>query len=454
MANSSRGRRQRAKQGYWPAAAPYGYRRDADGRLCLGPDREVETVRLVFERYTNSHTSLRALAEMLNDRCIPSPTGRLWTEGRVRNLLTRHVYHGRAAFNRIEHTARGDVIRPESEWIWIEAPAIVSSATWQAAQQQLGSRRRATTPHRGGGPFLLAGLVHCGNCGARMVGGRRAHGLIYTCGNYNDYGRRGGCTCNAVQQEALVSFVADRLREALLADPVLQKLRERIRRKLTSSAPPDPRPAMREQLRRFDKEIKAQFRELNRLPDDLHTLAVEEIRGLQEARSRIAEQLEAYQPPRRSAPTEADLDRILGRLHSLRESLAAAEPQRVKHALAELVERIDLHFRLKSTGKHGRTELTKGTLQIRSCLFPTSRRCEQAGNLVPPITFTARDLRPTAVCRAVAAVRDLCGSGPAETDAVAQRIGVVVHRARQLLREAQLAGMVERTEDKKGWFVG
>ena len=364
-ANSSRGRRQLAKQGVWPARAPYGYRRNETGRLELGPDTEVATVRFIFHEYTHSHTSLRAMAENLNDRGIPSPTGQKWTECRVRNILIRLAYAGRTAFNRMYNNCTP---RPESEWIWVEVPPIVSQEQWDAAQGMLAERKRATCPHRSGGPYLLTGLVFCANCGGKMVGSKRRHGRVYTCRNYNDRGRK-ACTCNAVKQVDLARLVTAKLEEYLLSPEILEGIRERIIRKLTSDAPPDPRPAMKEQLRNLDKEIRSNFKELKRLPNDLHALAVEELRALKESRDRIAQNLESYNPPRSLAPTTRDVDRVIGRLAEFGKHLQSTDTNKVRHAFQQLIERIDLRFRVKSSQKWGRTELTKGVLQLRSQLL-------------------------------------------------------------------------------------
>ena len=109
----------------------------------------------------------------------------------VRHILTNRVYAGQARYNyrqavvpqyrkTAEHQLRslktGRSYRPESAWIWSEAPAIITVELFDKAQWQL--RRNVATARKmyqpTSGQYLLRTLVTCGECGLGMVGIQQA----------------------------------------------------------------------------------------------------------------------------------------------------------------------------------------------------------------------------------------------------------------------------------------
>jgi hypothetical protein len=104
----------------------------------------------------------------------------------VRSLLTTRVYAGRARYNyrqpvlpryrKLEPAQRHELktgrrYRPETDWVWSAAPAIISSELVDNAQVQL--RRNAELARKTYQPTsrrsMLRRLVTCGECGLGMV---------------------------------------------------------------------------------------------------------------------------------------------------------------------------------------------------------------------------------------------------------------------------------------------
>jgi len=104
----------------------------------------------------------------------------------VRNILTNPVYMGQARYNyrqgiepkyrrtdqaKLHHLKTDRSYRPETDWVWSEAPAIISGELFEKAQLQL--RRNAEVARQISRPasprYLLRTLVKCGECGLACV---------------------------------------------------------------------------------------------------------------------------------------------------------------------------------------------------------------------------------------------------------------------------------------------
>lgn len=187
-----RGSRALATRGIMPnrARRPYGYRfvTAADvaagthaaaevGRYLIVED-EARRVAWMYEQY-NAGRSLTGLAAQLHEQGVSTPHGApFWRITGIRVMLMNPLYKGQAAFGKYEHgsdetrLARGYAPkfrrrRPPEEWLYFEAPAIVSAEVWKAAQERLKEGRavRSGRPDR---RVLLTGLARCPTCGCAL----------------------------------------------------------------------------------------------------------------------------------------------------------------------------------------------------------------------------------------------------------------------------------------------
>jgi site-specific DNA recombinase len=189
-----RGRLEKARQGeFMPwAYTCYGYRylpkRHGCAPQVMIDPIEAAVVRDIYRALVEEQLSCRQITQRLNAAKTPTPTGKnaVWQHATVRNILANRTYTGQARYNyrqpvlpqsrkKEEHRLRslktGRSYRAESEWVWSDAPAIISVELFDKAQLQLqrnaASARKMYRPtsHR----YLLRTLVHCGECGLRMV---------------------------------------------------------------------------------------------------------------------------------------------------------------------------------------------------------------------------------------------------------------------------------------------
>lgn len=201
----------------------------------------------VFKRFATEAVSFAALAQHLNGLGYRSWAGGVFQSHHVRYLLCDPVYIGYPTWNKRHHgkfhRLRGGVPVAEdnyaeretdndpADWVQSARPLfkpLVDQATWAAVRAKLAKPKRSKAPVA---PALyLTGLLHCGNCGARMVAGparkktarRKGHTdgrLEYMCGTYHNAVRAGNraespCLRNGVFQDAIEPYLGKYLDEA------------------------------------------------------------------------------------------------------------------------------------------------------------------------------------------------------------------------------------------------
>jgi len=185
--SSRRGIRQSAMKGNFTGSiAPFGYRKAlVDGRKTLVPDEhESRIVRDIFELYTAHKLGEKAIANVLNERLIPSPKGGVWGSTTIQRILQNEAYMGVNVFGKYEtikvhsltdlHDRRKKLVQRDKK-MWERSSigrtheAIVEPEMFRAAQDirlQRGGGRRGGIRHR---KNIFAGLIFCEHCGASMV---------------------------------------------------------------------------------------------------------------------------------------------------------------------------------------------------------------------------------------------------------------------------------------------
>ncbi len=135
------GMKERVKSGLWPGGGkiPFGYSYDPSKGI-LVPNADADTVRLMYELYRKGW-SMMAIARY---------TG-LKYERMAEQILRRKTNAGYIVYNGAEYKGKHE--------------AIVSLDEYEETMRLMAERSRG---ERGGAKHLLAGLVECGVCGAKM----------------------------------------------------------------------------------------------------------------------------------------------------------------------------------------------------------------------------------------------------------------------------------------------
>lgn len=233
-----KGMTQNAKQGYNNGGTPpYGYRSEhialGPGKTkavwVLGPREEIDTVRWIFHQYAYEGVGYKKIANMLNEKGVPTQKGGKWSASTIRAIIFNEAYIGRKVWNKQDYQTRGKKWKDRSEWIITENahPAIITEELFNLCQ------KRAQERNKGGGvthnpfqtkpnsPFWLRGVFYCDKCNSRMVGHStsttRKYGgqKYYICGGYMRKGK-GYCPYAGWRKEHIEKIVANKLRSALL----------------------------------------------------------------------------------------------------------------------------------------------------------------------------------------------------------------------------------------------
>jgi site-specific DNA recombinase len=259
LERTRRGRLEKARRGElipW-AYRCYGYRYlpkrpSAPPQVVIEPD-EAAVVRYIYRLLVEEHLSCRQITKRLNESRTPTPSGytQVWHPATVRRLLTNRAYAGRARYNarqsvvsqsrpqeaeRLDARTTGRRYRPETEWVWSDAPAIIAPELFDKAQVQL--QRNAELAQKLYQPtscrYLLRRLVKCGECGLSLMGTRQRsvckkyEYLYYECKGHAPLtcGRPHICPSRRVRADRLDAVVWQALSQLLQRPAVIPRLHQ------------------------------------------------------------------------------------------------------------------------------------------------------------------------------------------------------------------------------------
>ena len=161
--------REKASLGKVLGRTPYGYRCGADGTL-KPVDAEARVVKQIFEWYVgekdgetdeagdepSNGLGMRLIAQRLASENIPTRTGKPWSTATVSIILKNRVYVG-------TYSRYGFLVSGNHE-------PIVGRALFRRAQDALTVKQRQRRLSKSEDPFLLGGLLTCGQCGHGVPG--------------------------------------------------------------------------------------------------------------------------------------------------------------------------------------------------------------------------------------------------------------------------------------------
>ena len=146
-------------------------------------ENEAAVIRLIYQRIAQGE-SMTQIAKDLDAAGVRTPQRTKHWEGTILpKLVCNPVYKGEFIAHRqtiIEvevptkhglsvRRVKRRVERPESKWIRVPFPAIVSAELWQAANNML-AKNKAAASRNGRERYLLTGLVRCADCGYTYCG--------------------------------------------------------------------------------------------------------------------------------------------------------------------------------------------------------------------------------------------------------------------------------------------
>src|SRR5450631_2345316 len=307
LERSRRGKRHRAQQGQVSvlSGAPYGYRyvRKTDDSAAYYEviEAEAAVVRMVYERYTIGGMSIGAITRLLNDRGVATRKKiSRWERSTTWAMLRNPAYKGTAYFGKTRIAQRQRITRPlrlrggianrnsagherpQSEWIAIPVPAIITEDTFAQAEELLKSNK-GRAPRRTIAPSVVQGLVSCKKCGYALsrTSTRSSARMIhyYRCLGSDAWRHLGGSLCDnrPVRQDVLDEVVwAEIIR--LLEDPTL--IKEELERRLVAAKDAAP-------SKRREDTLNRELVRIQKSIERLTTAYQEDLLSLDELRQRL-----------------------------------------------------------------------------------------------------------------------------------------------------------------------
>ena len=244
--------KRRQNDGEWICAAPYGYLVTEDKQFEIIPT-EAETVRRIFDLYSNAGWGYKKIANYLTDQGVPTPrmsermrkeaagkktkreAKNTWAIATVQGILDNDFYIGtlrQGKYTRAKINGK-EIKRNDDEHIVIENhhQAIIDYRTFAITSAL--REKRSRNNYRGVkiNDNVYSGFLQCGDCGSPMFAMSRSDlAPAYTCGTYHRRGLK-GCTSHHIRVDRLDELLKSYVRK--LADSssaMLEQLNEELKR--------------------------------------------------------------------------------------------------------------------------------------------------------------------------------------------------------------------------------
>ncbi len=349
-------------QGFWNGSRPpLGYKAvDAEMRgqrikrkLAVDPV-EAELVQQIFRLFLEGDNGsgpmgIKVLTCWLNARGYRTRGGACWGVAQIHTLLTNPVYAGRLRFNRVENkTGR---VKPESDHVHSDVPAIIDPAVFERVQAQLKARNpRVAAPRAITGPILLTGLAVCATCGGGMTlrtGTSRSGDVhrYYTC---TTQARAGKCACKgrSIRMDKLDGLVTHHIADSLLHPERMGEMLSMIadQRADKAAAIDDRAGALAREVADAEERLRRLYRLLEDGVAELDGALKERITNLRAGRDAAAAALARLKSGSRDSIrlTPEMIDRFGA---SMREHLTSGEVTFRKAYLGALIDRVEVDDR-------------------------------------------------------------------------------------------------------------
>ncbi|KAA3621548.1 MAG: recombinase family protein [Bacteroidetes bacterium] len=188
--------------------APFGYKWE-DKTLVLN-EGEAPVRKLIHELFAK-HKRKRTVATMLNEQGYRTRRGGKFSDTSIHRMLRDPIAKGLRRVNYTESTGEGKKwrLKPEEEWVFIEAPRIITDELWDICNKILDDMAKSNKKVRRKGIYLFSGIAQC-DCGAKMY--MRTKSPKYICKNCK----------NKISPDDLEEIFHSQLENFLFSDTELQ----------------------------------------------------------------------------------------------------------------------------------------------------------------------------------------------------------------------------------------
>lgn len=241
---TAKGMMEKAQQGYWPSAAPYGYLNNKQEKTIEINPATAPFVKRAFELYATGEFSIERLIKQLHEEGYRfRPSMDKPTVGNLHRILTRIFYTGQFEFKGMHFIGK--------------YPPLITMATYKRVQQLMKQRSKPNPQKR---QVAFRSMIKCGYCGCAVIGDVKKKGryVYYRCTHHKQK-----CPDKYIREEKLQEQFAQIVASFSINDDqyrwMVQGLKEINAQKDAEVA------TRREQL---NQEIEKLHRKLSQLYDD------------------------------------------------------------------------------------------------------------------------------------------------------------------------------------------
>lgn len=159
---SQMGMMEKAEQGFYPSIAPFGYRNNKITRMIeIDPENKI-FVQKAYEQMATGNYSLSLLCDWLFDNGYKAKHGNKIYKSALDKVLKNPIYYG--AFRWKDKLYSGN------------HEPIISKQLFDEVQDVLNGKSKS---YKGRKNFAFANLLHCGDCGCKVLGEEKKKQYIY-----------------------------------------------------------------------------------------------------------------------------------------------------------------------------------------------------------------------------------------------------------------------------------
>lgn len=226
---------------------------------------------------------------------------------------------------------------------------VIDMKTWNAVQKRIETHSQAKYdrhhPRRAHTPYVLSGLVFCGECGSPMSantvsGGQRGRNEAYRCSRAK---RRAGCTASRIGRRKLETAVFDTLNQYILIPDVLEEMFTIEARSIDHIE--NRKETQLATLHAEKKKLASQIANLTRaIADKGHSEALlNRLTQLESQRAQINTEIRELEALHIVKSPPLTRDQIVALSKTMQEKLTLSLPEQIRTILLDFVHEIRVH---------------------------------------------------------------------------------------------------------------
>jgi len=210
---------------------PLGYDVDSEKHYVIN-ELEANIVKIIFDRFYRGVSYNQIIAE-LNERSYKTKRGSTFGKNSLYDLLRNEKYVGTYSYNKTLKSYGGKrnthKNTPSAQLIVKEnaIPAIIDKHIFEKVQEIMNFRSKTKASSKAIHPYLLSGLLSCGECGSSMTGHRHsARGKYYYYYVCSSKERKLQCTSKQIRCDVLEDIVINKIIESVFGSSDKNKIKQ------------------------------------------------------------------------------------------------------------------------------------------------------------------------------------------------------------------------------------